>query len=111
MKLGGKRAQKLAAANLAAGHARAGLERSSTWTRADGTTFHQGDPIRLKRAGTGQHLLEFRWHYRNVKLDTEWIDAADVEVFKGEDGKLRQISVIRPVRPEQVVKAQTARRS
>lgn len=98
MKPGGKVAQRKAQADLEAQRERLGIVRSEEYRG-----LVPGDPIRLKRAGTGSRVLEFRAHYRSTRRGTEWVDAVDVDVFRGEDGKPRRVTQVIPVRPDQVV--------
>lgn len=100
MKAGTKANQRLVQGLLDAQRERLGLVRSEEFRG-----LVPGDKVRLKRAGTGDRLLEFKAHFTNVKKGIEWVDVLDVDVYKGPDGTPRRTTMVIPVRPDQVVVA------
>lgn len=92
---GGKRAARKVQADLEEMRARLGITRTEEFRG-----LVPGDPVRLKRAGTGQTVCRFRAYYTSERRGTEWVD---VVVPEGKHGR------IQPVRPEQVVKVRVKR--
>lgn len=88
MRAGGKVAQRRVEADLEEQRRRLGIEHFRTWNGLE-----RGDPVRLRRAGTGRRVLSFSSYFVSHKRGTSWIDVWD-----------EKDRVIRPVRPEQVIR-------
>lgn len=93
---GSKAAKRQVQASLDAQRARLGITRYDEYRG-----LRKGDPVRLKKAGTGQRILEFHAYF--VGPRGEWVDVVDVDTYRREDGKVGRVTQIIPVRPEQVV--------
>lgn len=76
------------AATLAAHRASLGIIRTEEWNG-----LVPGSHVRLRGQGTGERILIFRAHYTSTRRGTEWVDCWDATE-----------RVIRPVRPEFVIK-------
>lgn len=64
-----------------------------------------GDPVRLKQAGTGQQILSFVCAFEEIDgSGVRWVDVRDNDLYKGDDGRLRNLGRLIPVKPDQVIK-------